>query len=198
MARMIKVVALFLAVLISCDAFVVLSSRLPIRHMIRHAEESGAASPAPAEGLKAQLQADMKAAMKSKDKEKLAGVRAIQTAIKQREVDDRIVVDDAEAVNIMSKLVKQRRESIKSYEESGRSDLVAAEESELAVIQTYMPKQLSTEEVEKIIDETIARLGATTIKDMGKVMGELKTQLVGKADISSIGDSLKKKLGVAK
>lgn len=121
--------------------------------------------------------------------------RAIQTAIKQREVDDRIVVDDAEAVNIMSKLVKQRKESIKSYAESGRADLVAAEESELAVIQTYMPQQLSTEEVEKIIDETIARLGATTIKDMGKVMGELKTQLTGKADISSIGDSLKKKLG---
>ena len=95
----------------------------------------------------------------------------------------------------MSKLVKQRKESIKSYAESGRADLVAAEESELAVIQTYMPQQLSTEEVEKIIDETIARLGATTIKDMGKVMGELKTQLTGKADISSLGDSLKKKLG---
>ncbi len=113
-------------------------------------------------------------------------------------MDDRVEVDDAEAVNIMSKLVKQRRESIKSYAESGRVDLVAAEESELAVIQSYMPKQLSAEEVEKAIDETIARLGATTIKDMGKVMGELKTKLAGKADLSSIGDSLKKKLGAAK
>ncbi len=128
----------------------------------------------------------------------LASRRAIQTAIKQREVDDRIEVDDAEAVNIMSKLVKQRRESIKSYAESGRVDLVASEESELAVIQAYMPKQLSAEEVERAIDETIARLGATTIKDMGKVMGELKTKLAGKADLSSIGDSLKKKLGAAK
>ena len=103
-----------------------------------------AAAPAPA-GIKALLAADMKAAMKSKDKEKLAGVRAIQTAIKQREVDDRVEVDEAEAVAIMSKLVKVRRESIKSYAEAGRNDLVAVEEAELAVIQSYMPAQLSPE-----------------------------------------------------
>ena len=115
-----------------------------------------AAAPAPA-GIKALLAADMKAAMKSKDKEKLAGVRAIQTAIKQREVDDRVEVDEAEAVAIMSKLVKVRRESIKSYAEAGRNDLVAVEEAELAVIQSYMPAQLSHEVSAPPLLKSVAR-----------------------------------------
>ena len=107
-------------------------------------------------------------------------------------------IDDNEAIQIMSKLVKVRRESIKSYAEAGRIDLVATEEAEMAVIQSYMPAQLNPEEVEKIVDETIAKLGATTIKDMGKVMASLKAALTGKADIGSIGDMLKQKLGPAK
>lgn len=173
-------------------------SKLKVIIALNEASSDSTPSPAPSSGIKEVLQADVKQAMKDKNKEKLAGIRAIQTAIKQREVDDRVVINDEEAVAIMSKLVKQRKESIKSYSDSGRQDLVAQEEAELAIIQSYMPKQLSQEDIDKIIDETIARLGAVTIKDMGKVMADLKANLIGKADIGSLGDALKKKLGAAK
>ena len=153
---------------------------------------------APSGGLKAQLMTDMKDAMKAKDKVKLSGVRAIQAAIKQREIDDRIVVNDDEAILIMSKLIKQIRESIKSYGDAGRQDLVDKEQAELDVVTSYMPVQLSAEEVEKMIDECIAKMGATTIKDMGKVMAELKPVLAGKTDTAAVGALIKKKLGGAK
>ena len=149
-------------------------------------------------GLKALLMTDMKDAMKAKDKVKLSGVRAIQAAIKQKEIDDRIVVDDEQAIIIMSKLIKQIRESIKSYGDAGRQDLVDKEQAELDVVSTYMPVQLSAEEVDKMIDDCIVRLGATTIKDMGKVMAELKPVLMGKTDNAAVGASIKKKLGGSK
>ena len=159
--------------------------------------EGGAVDPvaAPSGGLKAQLMTDMKDAMKAKDKVKLSGVRAIQAAIKQREIDDRIVVNDDEAILIMSKLIKQIRESIKSYGDAGRQDLVDKEQAELDVVTSYMPVQLSAEDVEKMIDECIAKMGATTIKDMGKVMAELKPVLAGKTDTAAVGALIKKKLG---
>ena len=161
-------------------------------------EEPAAAVPAVPVGLKAQLMTDMKDAMKAKDKVKLSGVRAIQAAIKQKEVDERIIVDDAEAIVIMSKLIKQIKESIKSYGDAGRQDLVDKEQAELDVVSTYMPVQLSAEEVEKMIDECIVKMGATSIKDMGKVMAELKPVLMGKTDTASVGALIKKKLGGAK
>ena len=164
-------------------------------------EEKSDAVPAAAStpvGLKALLMTDMKDAMKAKDKVKLSGVRAIQAAIKQKEIDDRIVVDDEQAIIIMSKLIKQIRESIKSYGDAGRQDLVDKEQAELDVVSTYMPVQLSAEEVDKMIDDCIIRLGATTIKDMGKVMAELKPVLMGKTDNAAVGASIKKKLGGSK
>ena len=144
--------------------------------------------------IKTKLNGDMKEAMKAKDKERLAGIRAITTAIKQMEVDQRIDVTDEIAVTIMTKLIKQRKESIKSYQDAGRPELVEAEQKELDVITTYMPEQLSTEEVSKLIDDAIAEVGATTVKDMGKVMAILRPKLAGKADASEAGDLIKKKL----
>ena len=132
--------------------------------------------------------------MKAKDKERLAGIRAITTAIKQKEVDERITVDDETAITIMTKLIKQRKESIKSYQDAGRDDLVDAEQKELNVIVTYMPEQLSIEEVSKMIDAAIAEVGASSVKDMGKVMAILRPKLAGKADASEAGDIIKKKL----
>jgi len=144
--------------------------------------------------LKATLSADMKAAMKAKEKVRLGSIRAIQTAWKQKEVDDRVEVDDAMAIEIMAKLVKQRKESVASYEEAGRPELAEQEKEEIVHIQAYMPKQMSDFEVEKIVKEVIAKVGATTVKDMGKVMGELRPMLVGKADMSAVGALIKKSL----
>ena len=159
------------------------------------AADPAATTPSAPVGLKARLMSDMKDAMKAKDKVKLSGVRAIQAVIKQKEIDERIVVDDAEAIIIMSKLIKQIKESIKSYGDAGRQDLVDKEQAELDVVSTYMPVQLSSEEVEKMIDDCITKLGATTIKDMGKVMAELKPVLVGKTDTAAVGALIKAKLG---
>ncbi|KAJ1437740.1 Yqey-like protein-domain-containing protein, partial [Ochromonadaceae sp. CCMP2298] len=126
--------------------------------------------PAPSEDLtiRQRLSADMKSAMKAKEKTRLGAIRAIQAAIKQKEVDDRVEVDDALALEIMSKLVKQRKESIKSYTDGGRQDLADTEQEECDVIAVYMPRQLSAEEVDGIIAATIVKVGATTVKDMGK------------------------------
>ena len=164
-------------------------------YMSTEGEPAAAAAPAAPVGLKAQLMTDMKDAMKAKDKVKLSGVRAIQAAIKQKEIDERIIVDDAEAIVIMSKLIKQIKESIKSYGDAGRQDLVDKEQAELDIVSTYMPVQLSSEEVEKMIDECIVKLGATSIKDMGKVMAELKPVLMGKTDTAAVGALIKEKLG---
>lgn len=199
---------LFLAMVLFSSSYIVIESYSPSafggirrnfqKSLIRmSSEEKSDAVPTPAStpvGLKALLMTDMKDAMKAKDKVKLSGVRAIQAAIKQKEIDDRIVVDDEQAIIIMSKLIKQIRESIKSYGDAGRQDLVDKEQAELDVVSTYMPVQLSAEEVDKIIDDCIVRLGATSIKDMGKVMAELKPVLMGKTDNAAVGASIKKKL----
>jgi len=137
----------------------------------------------------------MKAAMKAKEKERLAGIRAVLTAIKQKEVDERVVIDDKICIEIMAKLVKTRRESITSYSAAGRQDLVDQETAELNVIQSYLPAQLSDEEIEKLVKEAVAKVGAATIKDMGKVMGELRGPLAGKADMAKVGALIKKQLG---
>ena len=203
--KMLQLLCALVFVSISChivQSYHLTSLRSPILSVKRNAvfmsTEGVAASPSAPMGLKAQLMSDMKDAMKAKDKVKLSGVRAIQAAIKQKEIDERIVVDDAEAIIIMSKLIKQIKESIKSYGDAGRQDLVDKEQAELDVVSTYMPVQLSSEEVEKMIDECIAKLGATTIKDMGKVMAELKPVLVGKTDTAAVGALIKAKLGGAK
>ena len=162
---------------------------------VLYMSDPATAPPVPPSELKTKLNNDMKEAMKAKDKERLAGIRAITTSIKQKEVDERIVVDDKMAVEIMAKLVKQRKESIKSYQDAGRQDLVDNEQKELDVIITYMPQQLSSQDVDKMIDDAIAEVGATTVKDMGKVMAILRPKLAGKADVSEAGDMIKKKLG---
>jgi len=162
---------------------------------VLYMSDPATAPPVPPSELKTKLNNDMKEAMKAKDKERLAGIRAITTSIKQKEVDERIVVDDKMAVEIMAKLVKQRKESIKSYQDAGRQDLVDNEQKELDVIITYMPQQLSSQEVDKMIDDAIAEVGGTTVKDMGKVMAILRPKLAGKADVSEAGDMIKKKLG---
>jgi len=157
-----------------------------------------AAAPAPAaadpSSLKSRLAADMKQAMKDKAKGKLSAVRAIQTAIKQKEVDERVVVSDDEAIAIMAKLVKQRKESIASYLQAGRQDLVDVEEEEVKYIAEYMPKQMDSSEVDAAVADAIAKAEAKTVKDMGKVMAILRPLLAGKADMSAVGDKIKKAL----
>jgi len=145
--------------------------------------------------LKSRLAADMKEAMKSKEKERLSAVRAIQTAIKQKEVDERVIVGEDECLAICAKLVKMRRESITSYKAAGRDELVAAEEAELKWIQEYMPAQMSPEDISNAIKSAIAKVGASSVKDMGKVMAELRPTLQGKADMSAVGPEIKKLLG---
>jgi uncharacterized protein YqeY len=136
----------------------------------------------------------MKEAMKAKEKTKLASIRAIQTAIKQKEVDDRVEVDDNLAIEVMARLVKSRRESVKSYTDAGRQELADVELAEIEVIQSYMPAQMTPEEVNLKISEVIAAVGATTVKDMGKVMGMLRPMLAGRADMSTVGDQIKSML----
>ena len=133
--------------------------------------------------------------MKAKDKEELAGIRAITTVIKQKEVDERVEMTDEMIHQLISKLIKQRKESISSYDAAGRDDLVAAEKAELAVIQKYMPEQMSSSDIEAAIIAAIAKIGATTVKDMGKVVVELRGQLSGKADMSEVSLMVKGKLG---
>jgi uncharacterized protein YqeY len=136
--------------------------------------------------LKERLQADMKAAMKAGEKDRLGVIRLIMAAIKQREVDERIQLDDAQILAVLDKMVKQRRESITQFQSAGRDDLVAAEQAELGVIQEYLPQALSEEEVESLIKEALAESGASGIGDMGKVMALLKPRMQGRADMSTV------------
>lgn len=144
--------------------------------------------------LKAKITEDMKAAMRAQEKERLATIRLIQAAIKQKEVDERIELDDAQVLVVLDKMVKQRRESIAQFEKAGREDLIAKEKSELAVIQDYLPEALSDEEVDAMIAEAIAATGASEMKDMGKVMGQLKPKLQGRADMGAVSAKIKARL----
>jgi len=145
--------------------------------------------------LKERITEDMKTAMRSGEKDRLAVIRLLQAAIKQREVDERITLDDAQVTAVLEKMIKQRRESIVAFEKGARADLVAKETAEIAVLQPYLPAQLSESELDALIAEAIASTGAASIKDMGKVMGVVKTKAAGKADMGAVGARIKAKLG---
>jgi uncharacterized protein YqeY len=145
--------------------------------------------------LKERITEDMKTAMRSAEKDRLAVIRLLQAAIKQREVDERIVLDDAQITSVLEKMIKQRRESVAAFEKGGRADLVAKENAEIAVLQPYLPAQLSDADLDALIAEAIASTGAASIKDMGKVMGIVKAKAAGKADMGAVGARIKAKLG---
>ena len=144
--------------------------------------------------LKKRITDDMKSAMKAKDKQVLKAVRMILGAIKQKEVDDRIELDDAQVLTVIQKMVKQRKDSISQFSDAGRTDLVEVEEAELVVINSYMPEQLSDEEVSVAVDKAITDSGADSMRDMGKLMGMLKDQLEGQADMGLVSRLIKDKL----
>ena len=144
--------------------------------------------------LKDRIQQDVKDAMRAKEKERLATIRLITAAIKQREVDERIELDDEQVLVVLDKMCKQRRESISQFEKAGRDDLIAQEVSELDIIKTYLPEQLGEDEITAMIDAAMADTGASSIKDMGKVMGQLKPKLQGRADMGAVSALIKSKL----
>ena len=145
--------------------------------------------------LKAQLTDDMKAAMKGGDKARLAVIRLINAAIKQREVDERIELNDEQVLAVLDKMVKQRRDSITQYTDAGRTDLADVEQAEVEIIQTYLPAALSDDEIASIIEQAIADTGASGMADMGKVMGKVKPQVRGRADMGAVSGLVKAKLG---
>jgi uncharacterized protein YqeY len=145
--------------------------------------------------LKERITEDMKTAMRAGEKDRLATIRLMLAAVKQIEVDERIVLDEARMLTVLEKMVKQRKESIAQFESGGRPDLVAKETAELAIIQAYLPAQLSESELDALIAEAIASTGAATIKDMGKVMGVVKSKAAGRADMGAVGARIKQKLG---
>jgi uncharacterized protein YqeY len=144
--------------------------------------------------IKARLTDDMKSAMRSADKETLGTIRLALAAIKQIEVDTRKDLDDTAVLTVLDKMVKQRRESIQHFEQAGRNELAAKEHQEIKTLQTYLPEQLSTQEIATLIEETLAHTGANSIRDMGKVMGQLKPKLQGRADMSVVSQQIKKRL----
>jgi uncharacterized protein YqeY len=145
--------------------------------------------------LKARIQQDMKDAMRAAEKARLATIRLILAAIKQKEVDERKELDDVEVVLVLEKMVKQRRESISQFEKAGRTDLVEQETGEIAVIQPYLPEQLSESELTALVTEALIRSGAASIKDMGKVMALLKPRVQGRADMGTVSALIKARLG---
>ena len=144
--------------------------------------------------LKDTLTEDMKTAMKAGDKDRLAVVRLILADIKRVEVDSRQELDDAGLLGVIEKAVKQRRDSIEQFTKGGRDDLAAKEQAELEVIETYLPEQLSAEELDALVDEVIAATGAESIRDMGKVMGAIKAKAAGRADMGAVGARVKARL----
>lgn len=149
----------------------------------------------PVSSLKQRLSDDVKTALKQGEKTRLAALRLVMAALKQREVDDRIELDDAAVLAILDKLAKQRRESIEQYRAAGREDLAAQEVYELDIITGYMPAALGQAEIDAAIAAAIAATGAATIKDMGKVMAALKPQLQGRADMAAVGAAVRGRLG---
>jgi len=144
--------------------------------------------------LKEQLQQDMKDAMRGGDKRRLGVIRLVMAAIKQREVDERIELDDAGVTAVLDKMAKQRRESIAQYSKAGRDDLVEQENFELEVLKSYLPEQLGEAEIDAMIEATIQATGAASVRDMGKVMGQLKPKLQGRADIGAVSARIKARL----
>jgi uncharacterized protein YqeY len=144
--------------------------------------------------LKEKITEDMKNAMRSGQKDQLATIRLVLAAIKQREVDERIQLDDTQVLAVLEKMIKQRKESIVQFEAGGRADLVAKEAAEMTLLQAYMPAQMSDAELDALISEAIASTGASSIKDMGKVMGIVKTKAQGRADMGAVGARIKARL----
>jgi len=145
--------------------------------------------------LKQQLTDDMKTAMKAGEKDRLGVIRLVNAAIKQREVDERITLDDTQVLAVLEKMLKQRKDSVTQYEAAAREDLAAVERYEIGVIQAYLPAPLSASEIEGIVARAIADSGATSAKDMGKVVGLVKPQLAGRADMGQVSALVKQKLG---
>ena len=141
--------------------------------------------------LKDQITEDMKTAMRAKDSERLGTIRLLQAAMKQKEVDERVVLDDVAVVAIVDKLIKQRKDSIAAFEGAGRQDLADKEKAEMAVLQVYLPARLSAEEVTAEVKAIVAELGAKGPGDMGKVMGAVKAKLAGKADMGEVSAAVK-------
>ena len=144
--------------------------------------------------LKEKINEDMKSAMLSKDVALLGAIRLIQAAIKQKEVDERILVDDSSVISIIEKMLKQRNDSIEAFKKANRIDLVDKEEFEVSVLKNYMPEQMNAEEVEKIIQEVIKKIGASSMKEMGPVMAQAKEILSGKANMAEVSKIIKAKL----
>ena len=145
--------------------------------------------------LKDRIQDDMKAAMRAKDKQRLGAIRLILAAIKQREVDERIELNDSQTLVVMEKMLKQRRESLTQYQNAGREDLVAQEAFEIELIQSYLPAPLSEAELDALIAHAIAGTGAQSVRDMGKVMAIIKDQAQGRADMAAVSARVKTRFG---
>ena len=144
--------------------------------------------------LKDQITQDMKSAMKAGDKDRLKVVRLMLAAIKQVEVDKRVELDDAAVLSVLDKMVKQRRDSVEQFEKGDREDLAAIERAEIAVLEDYLPEQLSADDLAALVDEVIAATGAASMKDMGKVMGQIKARAAGRADMGAVSAAVKERL----
>lgn len=145
--------------------------------------------------LKAQITEDMKNAMRAKDTVRLGTIRLLQAAIKQREVDERIELDDSNVIAVIEKMLKQRRDSITAYEAANRHDLADVEKFEVTILQTYLPQQFTDDEITAILDKVVVDTGAAGVKDMGKVMAAIKPLVVGRADMGKISGLIKTRLG---
>jgi len=145
--------------------------------------------------LKERITDDMKAAMRAGEKDRLGVIRMITSAIKQREVDERISLDDAQVLSVLERMIKQRKESLVQFQAGNRPDLVDKESAEIVLLQSYMPSQLSDGEIDALITDAVAATGAASLKDMGKVMGIIKAKAQGRADMAAVGAKIKAKLG---
>jgi uncharacterized protein YqeY len=144
--------------------------------------------------LKERITDDMKAAMRSGEKQRLGLIRMITSAIKQREVDERITLDDTQVLSVLEKMIKQRKESLVQFQAGNRQDLVDKESAEITLLQTYLPAQLSDADIDALIGDAIAATGAVSVKDMGKVMGLIKGKAQGRADMAAVGAKIKARL----
>jgi uncharacterized protein YqeY len=145
--------------------------------------------------LKARITEDMKAAMRAGEKDRLSCIRMLQAGIKQREVDERVTLGDAEVLAVIDKMIKQRKESVAQFQAGNRADLVAKESAEIALLSSYLPAQLDPAELDALVRETIAATGAASMKDMGKVMGVLKPKVQGRTDMGALSARIKSALG---
>jgi hypothetical protein len=144
--------------------------------------------------LKARIQEDVKSAMRAHERERLSALRLVTAAMKQKEVDERVELDDAQVLAVLDKMVKQRRESIEQYEQAGREDLAARERFELEIIQHYMPEPLDEAALSELIRQTITQLGASSLRDMGPVMNALRAQVQGRADMKAVSEAVRAQL----